>query len=93
LLIIFVYLAGCVHLSSVSVTSIPPNGQTIEAVAESRYIVMGINPDNDFADDVVKDLREKCPGGKVQGILTKHEVIVYPFVQQHRVTARGQCVL
>lgn len=86
-------LGGCAHLASVSVTPVPAAaGEEIRAVAESPLIVLGIRTDHAYVDHVVRDLRRQCEGGQVQGILTKHEVIAWPFVNKHRITATGRCV-
>lgn len=84
---------GCSQLQSVSVTPVPmESGTEIETVVESPLIVLGIRGDHNYVDDVVKDLKKQCSGGRIQGILTTHEVISWPFVSKHRITASGRCI-
>lgn len=87
-------IAGCTHLSSVSTTSIPENRSHPISSEAYRFIFLGFNFDNDFVDVMAKDLANKCPQGKVQGILTKHESIVYFPLIAHavRLTANGYCL-
>lgn len=91
---ILLMLGGCAHLASVSVTPVPVEvGVPVETTIESPLIWFGFTDNHDYVDDVVADLRDQCKGGKVQAILTKHEVITWPFVARHRITASGRCVL
>ncbi len=87
-------MSGCVHLASVSTSSIPADrGQQVEA-SVSRFIFMGFNFDNDYVDGLAEDLASQCPGGRVRGVLTKHESVTYFLLFAHsvRVTATGFCV-
>ncbi len=87
-------LSGCAYLQSVSTTTIPAERQNKVSTERSRFIVLGFNFNNDFVNEMAEDLAEKCPGGKVQGILTKHESVVYFPLLFHsvRVKAEGYCV-
>ena len=87
-------LGGCAHLASVSVTPVPvEKGIAVQSTVESPLIWFGATGNHDYVDDVVANLREQCKGGKIQAILTKHEVIHWPFAAKHRITASGRCVL
>ena len=93
LFVVAALLQGCAHLASVSVTAVPPDpGSEVSTVIESPLIVLGIRTEHDYVDDVVKDLKRQCSDGLITGVLTKHEVITWPFVQKHRITATGKCV-
>jgi hypothetical protein len=85
---------GCANLASVSLTSIPANRSQVVKAESSRLIVLGINFDNDYVDRLVTDLKQQCNDGRVTGILTKDEVILYlsVFLWRRRVTAEGFCV-
>ena len=87
-------LGGCVHLHSVSTTSVPADRSKPVEVETSRFIFLLLNFDNDYVNDLTRDLAKKCPGGKVQGVLTKLEGVTYFPVFAHgvRVTVRGYCV-
>ena len=85
---------GCVHMRSLSTTSIPDErSQPIEAKA-FRFLFLGINFDNNYVNAMGKDLAQQCPKGRVEGILTKQESIMYfpLFAHAVRVTASGYCV-
>lgn len=85
---------GCASLVSVSLTPIPAQRDHQVQVEKSKVIVLGFNFDNDFVDQMVTDLKQQCPNGKVTGILTKDEAIDYFlfFVWKRRVTATGYCL-
>ena len=86
-------LGGCVSLNSVSETQIPAERDHEIKAESSRLIILGLNFDNDYVDDVRADLKRQCKGGEVKGILTKDEMINYfPFVQRRRVSAAGYCL-
>ena len=94
LLLICSTALGCVHLHSVSTTSVPVNrDQQVEATAH-RVIWFFFNANNNYIDTLVYDLARQCPDGRVEGILTKHEGITYFPLVAHgvRVTATGYCV-
>lgn len=86
-------LSACASLNSVSVTPIPAARDHQVSATSERMIILGLNFDNDFADQVSADLSRKCPGGKISGILTKDESYMYFlfFVMKRKVTATGYC--
>ena len=96
LITLFVSLAmvGCVHLGSVSTSSIPVDRTKAVDVEASRIFFFFFNFDNDYVDELAIDLARQCPDGKVEGILTKLEGITYFPIIAHatRVTASGFCV-
>jgi hypothetical protein len=86
-------LAGCTHLASVSTTSIPATrGKKVKAESH-RFIFLLLNFNNSYVDQVVADLAGQCPGGRIEGILTKDESITYFPILAHgrRVSAEGFC--
>ncbi len=88
-------LPGCASVQSVSLTSIPAKkGSEVRAEA-SRLIILGLNFNNDFIDDMADDLKSQCKGGQIRGILTKDEAINYFLflVYSRRVTATGYCLM
>ena len=94
LLFLSVLFTGCVHMRSMSTTSVPvERSKPIEAEGY-RFMLLMINTDNRYIDDLPKDLAAQCPNGRVEGILTKHEDIIYFPLLAHavRVTASGFCV-
>lgn len=85
---------SCTHLSSVSLTSIPKRRANKIKVERYKFIFLGFNFNNNFVNQMVKELRSKCPKGSVKGILTKDESIVYfPLIAHARqITAEGYCM-
>lgn len=93
-LLVLLFLTSCTSLNSVSLTPIPEKRENPIKVERSRFIVFGLNFDNDYVDGMAQELARKCTGGKVQGILTKDELVnyfLYLFVSR-KVTATGYCV-
>src|SRR3989338_2747945 len=86
-------LTGCSHLNSVSLTQIPSNRTQVVEAARSRYIFMAFNFNNDYVDELADDLRSRCVGGVVSGILTKDETVIYfpGLFWKRAVIARGYC--
>jgi hypothetical protein len=84
---------SCVHVNSVSLTQIPSTRSHQIKADTSKIIILGFNFDNDYVDKLNDDLKGQCPGGKVQGILTKDETTQYFmfFVIKRSVTATGYC--
>ena len=87
-------LSGCTFLASVSTTSIPSYRQVKVKAEAEQMIVFGFNFDNAYVDTLTTELAKQCPNGKVMGILTKHENIIYFPLVAHavRVKAEGYCV-
>jgi hypothetical protein len=85
---------GCTHLQSVSTTSIPKERGEKVSATKDRFIFLAFNFNNDYVNDLAEELANKCEKGKVQGVLTKHENIMYFPLIAHavRVTAEGYCV-
>ncbi len=84
---------SCTHLQSVSLTQIPTVRKNVISAEASRIIILGLIFDTDFVEEVVESLRDKCPNGKVKGILTKHEDIDYflSLLYKKRIIAKGYC--
>ena len=87
-------LSGCTHLQSVSTSTIPKDRSNTVKAESYRFIFLGFNFNNDYVNSMVEDLADQCPKGKVEGVLTKHESIVYfpLFAHAVQVTAEGFCV-
>ena len=86
-------LSACAMINSVSLTQVPASRSNMVTAQASRFIFFGFNFDNDYVDQVSKDLARKCSGGKISGILTKDETIMYfsVFAMTKRITATGYC--
>ena len=65
------FLAGCASLKSVSLTSIPKSRNTQVSASVNKWIVLGLNFDNDYVEGLTTQLQSKCDG-KVTGILTRY---------------------
>lgn len=86
-------LAGCTHLASVSTTPIPSKRGKKVTAESYRFMFLLFNFNNNYVNEMTDELAGKCPGGKVEGVLTKHEGITYFPIIAHavRVTAEGYC--
>ena len=87
-------LSSCASINSVSLTSIPPQAGHIVTSERSKLIILGLSFDNDYINGMVDDLKSKCPGGQIKGILTKDETYDYFLflVFSRKVTATGHCL-
>lgn len=86
-------LSGCASLGSVSVTQVPADRSRPISAESHDWTVFGIAGDNDYADEVPRQLFAQCPRGKVTGVLTKSESKLWVFVSRRRVTAHAFCVV
>ncbi|MFK7827408.1 MAG: hypothetical protein AB8G05_24905 [Oligoflexales bacterium] len=92
LLFLSLGLSSCVSLQSVSLTQIPKVRKKLIESEASKFIFLGFNFDNDFVDEVPKNLKEKCKRGKVTGLLTKDEVTNYIIAHRRTISAQGYCL-
>ena len=84
-------LSGCVSLNSVSLTQVPEKRDYPVTASASDILFLGFTTQNDFVDEAVDNLKAKCKGGKLTGILTKHQTTSYVFVFKREVIASGYC--
>ena len=92
-LILTLTFTGCVHVKTVSLTSVPEDrGQAVSAEG-SRFLFLGISFSTDYVDEAIAKLSDQCPNGKIEGVLTKLEVVNYFlfFFATERVVAKGFC--
>ena len=87
-------LVGCVHLGSVSTSSIPVDRSKPVEVEAFKFLPFLISFSNSYVDELAVSLAEQCPNGRVEGVLTKQELITYfpGIAHAYRVTASGYCV-
>lgn len=88
-----ILLSACVSLQSVSLTQVPLQRSKKIKAESNKMIFFALSFDNDYVDKVSDNLKEQCPGGKVQGILTKDELTNYflGLVIKRSITATGYC--
>ena len=89
IILLAAFFSGCVHMHS---SPPPAYRRPKEVEAEGyRFIFLLLNFDNRYVNKLTEDLAKQCPGGRVEGILTKTEGITYFPVIAHgmRVTAKG----
>jgi hypothetical protein len=84
-------LSGCVSLNSVSLTQLPEKREHLVTASASDILFLGFTTQNDFVDEAVESLKAKCSGGKLTGILTKHQTTSYVLVFKREVIASGYC--
>ncbi len=89
-----IILSSCSHVSTVSQTSIPKDKSNVVTAKVENNIIFLFNFNNDYVDNLTKQLIDQCPKGSVKGILTKDENIVYFPIIFHKnvITAKGYCV-
>ena len=83
--------SACVSLQSVSLTQIPEKRSKKVKAEASKTTFLAFNFDNDFVNQLTDSLKDKCPDGKVQGILTKDQLTSYFIVSTRSVIATGYC--
>lgn len=86
--------SACASLRSVSLTSIPKQRSRKIEAQSSKWIIFGLSFDNDYADQVTMELKDRCNNGMVRGILTKDENFNYfiGIVMKRQITATGYCL-
>ena len=82
---------SCAHVQSVSVTQIPAQKGKVVQAEVSKFMFLMFNFNNDYVDELTEKLRDQCKGGKVEGILTKHEGRNYILFFDSRISAKGYC--
>lgn len=85
-------LTACASLGSVSITQVPTDRSHPIQAESHDWTVFGLAGDNDYADEVPKQLAQQCPTGKITGLMTKSESKLWIIVARRRVTAHGFCV-
>lgn len=89
--LVMLSLSACVSLNSISVTQIPQARDHQVTATSDSWTFLGIAFSNDFADEAVMELKSQCIGGRIEGILTKHQTTFYFLVFKREVVATGFC--
>lgn len=91
---ILVLISSCAQVRSVSQTSIPQKRNNLVKAEVKKNIFLFLNFDTNYLNELSEQLRQKCPNGRVEGILTKDVFITYfPIIfHQDHITAEGYCV-
>lgn len=84
---------ACTYITAVSQTNLPQQRSHKVEASTYKFIFLGFNFDNDEVLALTSQLKTKCPGGKVQGVLTKDMRTLYFlfFFWARQVTATGYC--
>jgi len=90
-LVTLVTLSGCVSLNSVSLTQVPNDRNNLISSTAHDWLFLGFTSQNDFVEEAVNGLKEQCKGGKLTGILTKHQTTAYVLVFKREIIASGYC--
>jgi hypothetical protein len=85
--------SGCVSLNTVSLTQIPAKRSKKVHGSSDKWLFFMIAFDSDYVDAAAADLKAKCPGGKISGILTKDVYTNYflGIVMKRTINAEGYC--
>lgn len=87
-----VSLTSCASLQSVSMTSFPKNRSKVVKAQVEKFVFLAFNFNNDFILDLVPQLQNQCPNGKVTGITSKYETRWYVIGYKMIVTSEGYCL-
>lgn len=92
-ILISIFITSCANVRSISQTSIPAKKGKVVKAEVKKNIFFFFNFNNDYVDNLSKQLVSQCPKGSVKGILTKDVVVTYfPIIyRQERMTAEGYC--
>jgi len=69
--------SGCTYTVAVSQSNIPAQRKQAVSASVSKFIVLGLNFDNDFALQLGTKLKESCPQGSVRGVTTHDKLTIY----------------
>lgn len=86
-------LSGCTYTVAVSQSNIPAKRNKPVEASIYKFMVLGINFDNDYALQLSTKLKERCAGGDVRGVTTQDTVTMYlpPFFWAREAKAQGYC--
>lgn len=92
IILMAIFLSSCASLHSVSMTQVPQNrGKPIMA-RSSSWGLFGIYFSNDFVNEAIDGLKNRCQRGKVTGVFTKYESRNYFLWTTRTVNANAFCV-
>ena len=94
LVVSLLMLVSCAQVRSVSQTSIPVKRSKVVKAEVTNNIFLLFNFSTNYLNSLTDQLRNSCPNGRVEGILTKDVMITYFPIIFHRehITAEGFCV-
>lgn len=87
--------AGCMTVVTISANQVPRQSERRKEISasDSGLIVLGIPFGNGFVAKAKERLMDKCPGGAIEGLLTKYQSTSYfIFADVPEVTMEGYCV-
>lgn len=86
--------SGCTYTVAVSQSNIPAQRKKPVTASVSRFIVLGLNFDNDYALQLGTMLKESCPQGSVRGVTTQDKLTIYfpGILWAREVAAEGYCM-
>ena len=93
LFLCFWLLASCVTVQSVSVNPIPQKNKRKKLVTsyDSNPVVLMIPFGTSYVEEASAKLAAKCPGGKIEGVISKHQSKNYWLFSIWSVTMQGYC--
>lgn len=86
-------LSGCTYTVAVSQSNIPAQRNKAVEASVYKFMVLGLNFDNDYALQLADKLKERCPQGDVRGVTTQDTITMYflAFFWAREVKAQGYC--
>ncbi|WP_141734672.1 hypothetical protein [Oligoflexus tunisiensis] len=96
LMICLTLLPGCMTVSSISTSQIPPAAARKQKVVSSasNFVFLLIPFGNSFVERAREDLERQCPRGAIEGMQTKHQDTNYFFglASKQEVVMHGYCL-
>lgn len=98
----FILLSGlmlsgaCSTVESISISQIPPESVRKQKISSSasNFVFLAIPFGNSFVAKAREDLERQCPGGAIEGILSKHQnTQFFPAIaSKQSVIMEGYCI-
>jgi hypothetical protein len=86
-------LSGCTYTVAVSQSNIPAKRKKPVEASVYKFMVLGLNFDNDYALQLANQLKDRCPDGDVRGVTTQDTITMYllTFFWAREIKAQGYC--
>lgn len=87
-------LSACTYTAAVSQTNIPSNRSKAVHAKIEKFMILGLNFENDYVLRLTSRLKEQCPQGDVRGVTTHDQATLYvlAFFWKREIEARGYCI-
>jgi hypothetical protein len=86
---------GCMTVRSISANQVPPQSDRRQKISasDSGLVILLVPFGNSFVDSAKERLMTQCPGGSIEGLLTKFQATYVSLIfDRPEVTMEGYCV-